>query len=215
MFSCGEKHPKERVIEIDKTEQAEKSPAQFQNGVDKRNDFLQQRIAYFKKIQPVEENKLDTLGNFKLGKQSPADFRKMLELNERVHNLRDLIPALDSLLKTEVEIISLNYQNEPSAFADTILKKIQQKDFKNLNVLCDPWGENDSLSMNICWLEYDLSENKKKWSRHFEKYDISEIPDVDPQIRKFLVVSDPLQNRNIEMQLVKRGDHWYLLNFDY
>ncbi|MFT7581120.1 MAG: hypothetical protein ACI9MR_002794 [Myxococcota bacterium] len=83
----------------------------------------------------------------------------------------------------------------------------------NLTKLCDPEGEHDGDTRALCQAHPD---DRKAWSQFrqwFSSARVSGRPRVEADKGEVDFVFGPQTNRAETMQVVRRGDAWYLTSF--
>tara|TARA_B110000902_G_C14287827_1_gene579617 strand:+ start:171 stop:623 length:453 start_codon:yes stop_codon:yes gene_type:complete len=128
---------------------------------------------------------------------------------------------------------TVNYES-PTSVVNAIFYAAKTGEFEVLGTLCDPVGKGDGDVKNLCKLGYGLNEVQKKelaeqgkteeemkeevkkvfgngeiiGSTRFETNEYGNFAGVD-----FYFYPDGLEKRKETMNLIQRGNNWYLSSF--
>ena len=102
-------------------------------------------------------------------------------------------------------------QTKPEEVVKAIFKSAKSGDFEMMKNLCDPMGENDGDTRDICQLKDEkIQQEFVKYFKNGKLNGSAQIKD-DRAIVPFLF--GPNGDKKEEMKLIKRDGKWYLYSF--
>ena len=104
-------------------------------------------------------------------------------------------------------------QTNPNSVVQAIFDAANSEEYSALENLCDPQGENDSDTQDIC----GLAESDTDFQQEFVEYFAKGKPSGDAEIKadeaSVPILFGPDADQEETMVLVKRDDKWYLSSF--
>lgn len=182
----------------------------IEEGQQKNTAYLDKKLEHLTVSYSEEKEKLDAMGNFVLGKTSPTEFRTILDQNEKVKALKVKITQLEQELKDPDSTFTYHDHDTPSGVVNELITAVQKQNFQKLKSLCDPYGENDSLTQELCWLEYNSEEEIDDISTKFATAKINTKPLQTDGKYIFNVQSETTGPPEITVTLINRDGKWYL-----
>ena len=102
--------------------------------------------------------------------------------------------------------------SSPSAVTEAVFAAARTNNASALSGLCDPKGENDGDTRKICI----LTTKHRKWKefvRYFAKAKLRGKTMIKKNRAKVPFFFGPNGKRKEEMNLIRRGENWYLMSF--
>ena len=103
-------------------------------------------------------------------------------------------------------------QADPIAVLQAVFDAARTGDLSHLPSLCDPNGENDGDTRDICTLTTD-SDKLEEFKQWFSSARIEGEAQIKGDSAAIAFVFGPNGDRKEEMNLIKRADKWYLSSF--
>ena len=104
-------------------------------------------------------------------------------------------------------------QTDPETVVQAIFSAANSEDFSSVQNLCDPQGENDSDTQNICDLSDGDAEFQQEFVKYFSKGKTSGEPQIENDQASVPIMFGPEGKQEETIVLVKREDQWYLSSF--
>jgi hypothetical protein len=102
--------------------------------------------------------------------------------------------------------------SKPESVVEAIFKAAKTKDFESLKALCDPKGENDGDTKDICGVA-DNKEMQEEFVQFFEKGKVSGSARIEGDEAEVDFTFGPSGNDTETMNLIQRDGKWYLKSF--
>ena len=101
-------------------------------------------------------------------------------------------------------------QSTPEKAVEAVFNAARSGDISNLKSLCDPEGENDGDTRRICELsEADAAE----FFEYFKNGKVNGKAEINGNMAAVPILFGPEGKKEETMNVVKRGDKWYLSSF--
>jgi len=101
-------------------------------------------------------------------------------------------------------------QSTPEKVVEAVFQAAKSGDISHLKGLCDPEGENDGDTKRICELtEADAAE----FFEYFKNGKVNGKAEIDGEMAAVPILFGPEGKTQETMNVVKRGDKWYLYSF--
>lgn len=104
-------------------------------------------------------------------------------------------------------------QTNPESVVQAIFSAANSEDFVAVKDLCDPQGENDSDTQDICNLADGDPEFQQEFVKYFAKGETTGDVEIKDDQAMVPILFGPEGDREETMVLVKREDNWYLSSF--
>lgn len=94
-----------------------------------------------------------------------------------------------------------------------LFESARTEDYSKLQFLCDPYGENDSDSNSLCFIEIVAEDHKKWFVDNFKNGRIMGVPLIQNDIATVEIAYGTNSNKLEKIKLIKRLDKWYFYSF--
>ena len=146
--------------------------------------------------------------------------KKELELNKKAEELNSEKQKIKETKKEEVKPIQKDFQSDPKLVVQEIFKAAKSMNFTNMSKLCDPQGESDGDTKQICQIGSAPQSAKEEFRNYFKDGIItgdviySQAPNgVNAAAVPFKFNHPQGEDRSYEtMYLVERNRKWYIVS---
>lgn len=104
-------------------------------------------------------------------------------------------------------------QTDPRSVVEQVFKAAQSEDFNLVANLCDPEGEGDGDTKQICDIENSSADMQEEFVTYFKEGKVIGEPGINGNEAQVNIKFGPGGAKDETMKLIKRGDNWYLLSF--
>lgn len=124
------------------------------------------------------------------------------------------VAALDEVEQQEVvEDASAHWQADPEAVMTAVFEAAKTKDYTILAGLCDPNGEGDGDTKQICSVAFAPEETKNEFVQWFKYGQVIGKPVVVGDTAMVQFKFGEQGARDETMQMIRRNGSWYLMSF--
>jgi hypothetical protein len=141
--------------------------------------------------------------------------QKELELTKKELVLKEKENALLADKNHQIERVDsrTSFQGDPRLIVQEIFEGAKSGDFSRFSSLCDPKGEGDKETERICAIDLLPDEAKEQFMLYFKAGEIVGEPIIVGDEAKVNFSFGPDGSQRETMELVKRGNKWYLSSF--
>ena len=105
---------------------------------------------------------------------------------------------------------SAGHQETPEQVVETVFEAAKTGNFDALSNLCDPKGENDGDTKDICDLKNQPSERQKLFKEFFSKGHIEGKANIEGDKAQVNIKFGPDGTKDETFKLIRREGKWYL-----
>lgn len=106
-----------------------------------------------------------------------------------------------------------NNQSDPAWVVNQIFEAAKNSEYETLLKLCDPEGEGDGDTRQICSIYSSPKEAKNEFNSYFKFGQIIGKPVIVENQAKVQIKFGPNGDRDETMNLIQRDGKWYLSSF--
>jgi|TARA_B110000908_G_scaffold51681_1_gene63051 hypothetical protein len=132
-----------------------------------------------------------------------------------IFQTEDVIDATDNeILPTvnyQVEIATKEtFQNDPVKVVEAVFDAAKTKDYSVLSTLCDPMGDNDDPTSNMCNVANATQEREKEFVEYFSQGQVVGEGKIEGNTASVPIKFGPKGDLDEVFVLVLRNGLWYL-----
>ena len=140
--------------------------------------------------------------------EEQAEQKPVKETNNSVARPdKGLVPAINSQTQVSVED---TFQSDPVQVVEAVFEAARTKDYSVLSTLCDPMGENDDPTSNICNVDNDSKERENEFIDFFSKGKVAGEAVIQGNTASIPIKFGPTGKKDEVFVLVLRNGLWYL-----
>ncbi len=124
-----------------------------------------------------------------------------------------LLSCNPAVKKTTKDNANLKPQTDPAWVVNQIFIAAKEGKYELLSELCDPEGKGDGDTKFLCTIQNASTKDKQEFDEYFKTGKIIGEPVIEGEEAKVEFTFGPDGNKKETMNLVRRGDRWYLESF--
>lgn len=213
LTSCGENIEKKENIQKELAKQNEIERLHLEKievGKDIQRRNLKNELAQVKGKLKEAKKELQKIREFQIGRSSATKDRQIEETQSEINLMQEYI----SNIEEEIPLINLHqtfeFQQTPKGLIEYVFSASKTKDFSKFRHLCDPYGENDSDSGGICYLQMMPKDAQKEIIERLENGRIIGEPNIDNNRASIEVAIGKKSDELVKINLVKRNENWFI-----
>ncbi len=107
----------------------------------------------------------------------------------------------------------MEVNSSPTKVLETIFQAAKSGDFSQMKNLCDPQNQGDGDTKDLCKIAEASQSHQQEFIKYFKPAKITGEPQIDGDRASIDFLFGPNGQREETMNLVRRGEKWYLLSF--
>lgn len=120
---------------------------------------------------------------------------------------KGLVPTVN---RQAQQAINDNFQSDPVKVIEAVFEAARTKDYSVLSTLCDPMGENDAPTSNMCNVANDSKERENEFIEYFSKGQVVGEATIQGNTASVPIKFGPKGKMDEVFVLVLRNGLWYL-----